>query len=53
MALGLLAGCQWGCGWWNFDNCLQSEVKMEETQTSGWMEMMEVLGPSLSLPPDP
>ena len=24
---------------------------MEETQTSGRMEMMEVLGPSLSLPP--
>ena len=26
---------------------------MQETQTSGWMGMMEVLGPSLSLPPDP
>ena len=26
---------------------------MEETQTSGRMEMMEVLGPSLSLPPGP
>lgn len=53
MALGLLASCQWGCGWWNFGDCLQTEVKMEEPQTSGRMEMMDVLGPSLSLPLDP